>query len=86
MTHGACIIAGSNRFSAEVLAPPAFNGTAQEASPCIGKKISAGRTSLNMPGPDATYQVFEAACKADDPNGCWILSLALLQKPQSIAI
>jgi TPR repeat protein len=71
------IFVGCQRLSAEVIAAPACNGTAQEASPCIEKKILGWRADLNMPGSDATYQVFEAACKADDPDGCWMLGQAL---------
>ena len=71
------IIVGCQRLSAEVIAAPACNGTAEEASPCIEKKILGWRTSLNLPSSDATYQVLEAACEADDPDGCWMLGQAL---------
>lgn len=58
-------------------ASPACNGTADESALCIEQKVLSWRTALALPGHDSTFQVFEASCKADDPDGCWMLGRAL---------
>lgn len=56
---------------------PACNGTAEEATPCLERKVLAWRTALALPGPESTYDVFEAACNISDPDGCWMWARAL---------
>lgn len=71
------VLLGCQSQSAEIASTPACNGTAQEASPCLENKILSWRTTLGLPGHDSTYEVFEAACAVGDPDGCWMLGLAL---------
>lgn len=72
------VLCGCGQYSADIVPTPACNGAADEATPCLKKKILSWRIALGILGIDSTYDVYEAACGSDDPDGCWMLGRALV--------
>lgn len=56
---------------------PPCNEAVDEASLCVIKKTTSWRRALNLNGPDASYRIFDAACEANDADGCWMYGRAL---------
>ena len=73
----ALIFVACQQRSETIASAPACNGTAEEATPCIEKKVQSWRASADMSDANSTYKLFESACGVDDPDGCWMLGRAL---------
>ncbi|WP_300425879.1 hypothetical protein, partial [uncultured Hyphomonas sp.] len=61
----ALVFVACQQRSDTIVSAPACNGTAEEATACIEKKVQSWRASADMSDADSTYKLFKAACEVD---------------------